>query len=110
MLTLGRKLGQKILIGPVGDPTITLEVVRLCGHSIEIDVNGDVRHLQLASAIPLADGISIRLLKIDRHHVRLGVLAPRDVPVHREEIALKIAGQRPRGFLRLPFQASRSAP
>jgi sRNA-binding carbon storage regulator CsrA len=110
MLALGRKLGQRILIGPIGAPTVTLQLVRMRGYSVEIESNGVLLELQIGSAIPLAEGISVRLLTLDRRHARFGVLAPRDVPVHREEIALKIAGQRPRGFLRLPFQASRSAP
>jgi carbon storage regulator len=37
-------------------------------------------------AIIVADGIEIRVLRVSRDAVRLGVTAPPDVPVHRHEI------------------------
>jgi carbon storage regulator len=37
-------------------------------------------------AIIVADGIEIRVLRVTRDAVRLGVTAPPDVPVHRQEI------------------------
>lgn len=37
-------------------------------------------------AIIVADGIEIRVLRVSRDAVRLGVTAPADVPVHRREI------------------------
>jgi carbon storage regulator len=37
-------------------------------------------------AIIVADGIEIRVLRVSRDAVRLGVTAPADVPVHRQEI------------------------
>lgn len=37
-------------------------------------------------AIVVADGIEIRVLRVSRDAVRLGVSAPVDVPVHRLEI------------------------
>lgn len=37
-------------------------------------------------AIIVADGIEIRVLRVSRDAVRLGVNAPPDVPVHRHEI------------------------
>lgn len=37
-------------------------------------------------AIIVADGIEIRVLRVSRDAVRLGVTAPSDVPVHRQEI------------------------
>ena len=48
MLVLGRKLGQKIVIG---------------------------------------DDIVIQVVSIDGNKVRIGITAPKDVPVNREEIA-----------------------
>jgi carbon storage regulator len=36
--------------------------------------------------ITIGDGIRIEVLRIGRDGVRLGVVAPPDVPVHRQEI------------------------
>ena len=37
-------------------------------------------------AIMIGDGIRIEVLRVGRDGVRLGVVAPADVPVHRKEI------------------------
>ena len=37
-------------------------------------------------AIIVADGIEIRVLRVSKDAVRLGVTAPTDVPVHRQEV------------------------
>ena len=37
-------------------------------------------------AIIVADGIEIRVLRVSRDAVRIGVTAPSEVPVHRHEI------------------------
>jgi carbon storage regulator len=37
-------------------------------------------------AIIVADGIEIRVLRVSKDAVRLGVTAPADVPVHRQEV------------------------
>jgi len=46
-------------------------------------------------AIVIGDGIEIRVLRIGKDGVRLGVTAPPDVPVHRGEIydQIKAANQ-----------------
>jgi carbon storage regulator len=36
--------------------------------------------------IMIGDGIRIEVLRVGREGVRLGVIAPPDVPVHRQEI------------------------
>ena len=37
-------------------------------------------------AIVVADGIEIRVLRVSRDAVRLGVTAPPEIPVHRQEV------------------------
>lgn len=37
-------------------------------------------------AIIIGDGIEVRILRVGRHGVSLGVVAPSAVPVHRHEI------------------------
>ena len=41
-------------------------------------------------AIIIGDGIEVRVLRIGRDGVRLGVVAPAHVPVHRSEIYAQI--------------------
>ena len=37
-------------------------------------------------AIRIGDGIEVRVLRVGRDGVRLGIVAPLDVTVHREEV------------------------
>ena len=37
-------------------------------------------------AIVIGDGIEVRVIRIGRDSVRIGITAPKDVPVHRHEI------------------------
>lgn len=37
-------------------------------------------------SIRIGDGIEVRILRSGRDGVRLGIVAPPDVPVHREEV------------------------
>jgi carbon storage regulator len=41
---------------------------------------------KLDDAIVIGDGIEVRVLRIGRDGVRLGVTAPAHVPVHRREV------------------------
>jgi len=45
---------------------------------------------KLNEAIRIAEDITIRVVRIDRDSVRLGVSAPKNVGVHREEVYLEI--------------------
>ena len=38
------------------------------------------------AAIIVADGIEVRVLRVSKDAVRLGVTAPADVPLHRKEV------------------------
>ena len=40
--------------------------------------------------IMIGDGIEVRVLRVGRDGVRLGIVAPPDVPVHRQEIYQQI--------------------
>lgn len=37
-------------------------------------------------SIMIGDQVQVKVLGVKGNHVRIGVLAPKDVPVHREEI------------------------
>jgi carbon storage regulator len=45
---------------------------------------------RIGEAVMIADEVSVTLLSINGAQVRLGVNAPRNVPVHREEIYERI--------------------
>ena len=42
-------------------------------------------------AIIIGDGIEVRVLRVGREGVRLGVVAPADIPVHRQEVHAQIS-------------------
>ena len=41
-------------------------------------------------SLRISQDITVRIIRIDRDSVRIGVDAPRDVPVHREELYQEI--------------------
>jgi carbon storage regulator len=43
-------------------------------------------------AIVIGNGITVTVLAVDGDRVKLGVVAPSEVPVHREEVYHKIEG------------------
>lgn len=47
---------------------------------------------KLGEKIVINGNIVVTLVKIDRNQVRIGIEAPKDVPVYREEIAPTAAG------------------
>jgi carbon storage regulator len=42
---------------------------------------------KLGEKVMIGEGIVLTVVKVDRNQVRIGVEAPKDVPVYREEIA-----------------------
>jgi carbon storage regulator len=42
---------------------------------------------KLGEKIVIGDNILVTVVKIDRNQIRIGIEAPQDVPVYREEIA-----------------------
>jgi carbon storage regulator len=48
---------------------------------------------KLGEKIVIGDNIVITVVKIDRNQIRIGIDAPQDVPVYREEIAPQRAGK-----------------
>jgi carbon storage regulator len=60
------------------------------------EVNREIAMLvlsrKLGEKIVVGDNIVITVVKIDRNQIRIGIEAPQDVPVYREEIAPVRAG------------------
>ena len=48
---------------------------------------------KLGEKIVIGDNIVITVVKIDRNQIRVGIEAPHDVPVYREEIAPQRTGK-----------------
>jgi carbon storage regulator len=51
---------------------------------------------RIGECLKIGDDITISIEAIQRQQVRLGISAPREVPVHREEIFERIEGERRR--------------
>lgn len=48
---------------------------------------------KIGEKIKIGDDITISVLKHNSDHIRIGIEAPRNVPVHREEIYQKIKNE-----------------
>ena len=60
----------------------------------DVSFTNDIREIpmlvlsrKLGEKIVIGDNIVITVVKIDRNQIRIGIEAPHDVPVYREEIA-----------------------
>lgn len=51
---------------------------------------------RVGESIVIGDTISVTILRSNRGQVKLGITAPKDVPVHREEIHQRIVEGVPR--------------
>ena len=49
---------------------------------------------KLGEKIVIGDNIVVTVVKIDRNQIRIGIEAPQDIPVYREEI---MPGRTPKG-------------
>jgi carbon storage regulator len=51
---------------------------------------------KLGEKIVIGDNIVVTVVKIDRNQIRIGIEAPQEVPVYREEISpVRVAGSNP---------------
>ena len=48
---------------------------------------------KLGESIAIGDQIKVILIEIQGKHVKIGVNAPKDVPIHRQEIYERIVGE-----------------
>lgn len=49
---------------------------------------------RIGEAVKISDDITIRILEVQGNQVRLGIIAPREIAVHREEIYQKIQSKK----------------
>jgi carbon storage regulator len=48
---------------------------------------------KLGESIRIGDTISVKIVELNSHHVKLGVEAPRDISVNREEVYERIQNE-----------------
>lgn len=49
---------------------------------------------KVGEAVLIGDNITVKVLGVNGNHVRLGFQAPKHIPVHRQEIAERIAAEK----------------
>ena len=47
----------------------------------------------IGQTIVIGDNITVTVLAIKGHHISLGITAPKDISIHREEIFVKIQAE-----------------
>jgi len=52
----------------------------------------------IGQTIKIGDDIEFTVLEVNGKQVRLGITAPKEVPVHREEVAARIAKNKAEGI------------
>ncbi len=52
---------------------------------------------RIGEALMIGDQVAVTVLDIKGNQVRLGVEAPKEVPVHRDEIFAKVKADQPKG-------------
>jgi carbon storage regulator len=45
---------------------------------------------RVGETVMIGDGISVTVLEVKGSQVRIGIAAPKEVPVHREEVYLRL--------------------
>ena len=85
MLVLTRRQGESLIIAD----DIKITVLIIYKAQIKLKVNSEVATLHLEESMSIADGVTVRLIKMDTNQVKLGIEAPEDVNIKREEVYLK---------------------
>jgi len=52
--------------------------------------------LKAGQSVVIAGNVKVKVFQVEGEHVKLGIDAPKDVPVNREEVQADIAAGKPR--------------
>jgi len=83
MLVLTRRQGESLRIG--NDNKITVCIIYKTQIKLEIN-DSEVVAIKLQESISIGDGIKISVENISNSQVQIGIIAPKDVKIDREEV------------------------
>ena len=84
MLVLTRREGEGLLIG--NDIRITVLIIFEKRIKLQLkDIENKVITCRLGATTPIRDDITVKVVDIDQKQVKLGIEAPKDMKIDREE-------------------------
>jgi carbon storage regulator len=98
MLVLTRRKNESLVIGE----STYVEVIFIGTEKIQLQVSQKnnkenqkvVVDLLLGDSYQLPENVILKMLKIDGSQLKIGISAPREIPVHREEIYERIQNEK----------------
>jgi sRNA-binding carbon storage regulator CsrA len=84
MLVLARREGEGLLIG--NDIRVTVLIIFEKRIKLQLqDLENKVITCRLGATTPIRDDITVKVVDIDQKQVKLGIKAPNDMKIDREE-------------------------
>ena len=83
MLTLTRREGESLLIGDIRVTVLIIFEKRI--KLLLKDSENKVITCRLGATTPIRDDITVKVVDIDQKQVKLGIKAPNDMKIDREE-------------------------
>jgi sRNA-binding carbon storage regulator CsrA len=84
MLTLTRREGESLLIGDIRVTVLIIFEKRI--KLLLKDSENKVITCRLGATTPIRDDITIKVVDIDQKQVKLGIEAPKDMKIDRDEV------------------------
>ena len=85
MLVLTRREGQSLLIG--NDIRVTVLIIFEKRIKLQLkDLENKVITCRLGATTPIRGDITVKVVDIDQKQVKLGIEAPKDMKIDREEV------------------------
>ena len=86
MLVLTRREGEGLLIG--NDIRVTVLIIFEKRVKLQLkDLENKVITCRLGVTTPIRDDISVKVVDIDQKQVKLGIEAPKDMKIDRDEVS-----------------------
>ena len=85
MLVLTRREGEGLLIG--NDVRVTVLIIFEKRIKLQLkDLENKVITCRLGATTPIRDDITVKVVDIDQKQVKLGIEAPKDMKIDRDEV------------------------